>query len=211
LATGVTNRLPLVGNKKLMGFKNPNSMGKERLNLMNQFSFDGAAPSIDQSAFVAPNATVIGRVSIGKESSIWFNCVVRGDINSISIGNHTNVQDGSLLHVTHRHPLTIRDRVTVGHGVILHGCEIANDCLIAMGAIVLDGAVVGEGALIGAGSLVPPGMQVPANSLVMGVPGKVVRELTPQDRDRVMRGWKNYVGYAQSYRKQLAEQMSGEA
>lgn len=178
---------------------------------MNQFSFDGASPSVDASAFIAPNATLIGRVTVGKDASIWFNCVVRGDINSIVIGNQTNIQDATLMHVTHRNSLIVRDRVTVGHGVILHGCEIGNDCLIAMGAIVLDGAVIGEGALVGAGSLVPPGMQVPPNSLVIGVPGKIVRELTPQDRDRVMRGWQNYIGYAQSYRQQLAAQARSES
>lgn len=175
---------------------------------MNQFSFDGASPDIDQTAFIAPNATIVGRVSIGKESSIWFQCVVRGDINAITIGEQTNIQDGSILHVTHRNPLIVRDRVTAGHGVILHGCEVGHDCLIAMGAIVLDGAVIGDGSLVAAGALVPPGMQIPPNSLVMGSPAKVIRELTQQDRDRVMRGWQNYIGYGQSYRKQLAEQMS---
>lgn len=171
---------------------------------MNLFSFDGAAPSIDKTAFVAPNTTVVGRVSIGPESSIWFQSVLRGDINSITIGSQTNIQDGCLLHVTHRNALVVRDRVTVGHGAILHGCEIQSDCLIAMGAIVLDGAVVGEGSLIGAGSLVPPGTNIPANSLVMGVPGRVVRQLTHDDREKVASGWKNYVGYAASYRQQLA-------
>lgn len=113
-----------------------------------------------------------------------------------------------MLHVTHRNPLVVRDRVTVGHGAILHGCEIQSDCLVAMGAIVLDGAVVGEGSLIGAGSLVPPGMQVPPGSLVMGVPGKIVRQLTPEDKDRLASGWKNYIGYANSYRQQLAAHYS---
>jgi carbonic anhydrase/acetyltransferase-like protein (isoleucine patch superfamily) len=172
---------------------------------MTLLTFDGASPSIDQTAFIAPTSVIIGRVAIGTESSIWFQCVVRGDINSITIGNQTNIQDGCLLHVTHRHPLIIRDRVTAGHGAILHGCEIGNDCLIAMGAIVLDGAVVGEGSLIGAGSLVPPGMNVPAGSLVMGVPGKIVRQLTPDDKQRVAQGWQNYIGYAQSYRSQISE------
>jgi carbonic anhydrase/acetyltransferase-like protein (isoleucine patch superfamily) len=175
---------------------------------MNLFSFDGASPSVDQKAFVAPNATVVGRVSIGPDSSVWFQCVARGDINSVTIGKQTNIQDACLLHVTHKNPLVIGDRVTVGHGAILHGCEIQSDCLVAMGAIVLDGAVVGEGSLIGAGSLVPPGMQVPPGSLVMGVPGKVVRQLTADDKERLQTGWKNYVGYATSYRQQLAAQFS---
>jgi carbonic anhydrase/acetyltransferase-like protein (isoleucine patch superfamily) len=172
---------------------------------MSLFAFDGASPSIDQSAFVAPGAIVIGRVSIGRESSVWFQCVVRGDINAVTIGNQTNIQDGCLLHVTHRHALVVRDRVTVGHGAILHGCDIGSDSLIAMGAIVLDGAVIGEHSLVAAGSLVPPNMQVPPGSLVMGVPGKVVRQLSPEDKDRLMKGWQNYIGYAQSYREQLAK------
>jgi carbonic anhydrase/acetyltransferase-like protein (isoleucine patch superfamily) len=170
---------------------------------MNLFSFDGAAPSVDRTAFVAPGATLVGRVSVGREASVWFQCVVRGDINSITIGNQTNIQDACLLHVTHKHPLIIRDRVTVGHGAILHGCEVQSDCLIAMGAIVLDGAVIGEGSLVGAGSLVPPNMQIPPGSLVMGLPGKVVRQLTGDDKERVAQGSKNYVGYAASYREQL--------
>jgi carbonic anhydrase/acetyltransferase-like protein (isoleucine patch superfamily) len=173
---------------------------------VNLFSYDGAAPSVDRTAFVAPGATLVGRVLVGPEASVWFNCVVRGDINSITIGNQTNIQDACLLHVTHKHPLVIRDRVTVGHGAILHGCEIQSDCLIAMGAIVLDGAVIGEGSLVGAGSLVPPGMQIPPGSLVMGLPGKVVRALTPDDKERIAQGWKNYVGYAASYREQLVGQ-----
>jgi carbonic anhydrase/acetyltransferase-like protein (isoleucine patch superfamily) len=173
---------------------------------MNLFSFDGAAPSVDRTAFVAPGAVLVGRVSVGREASVWFQCVVRGDINSITIGNQTNIQDACLLHVTHKHALIIHDRVTVGHGAILHGCEVQSDCLIAMGAIVLDGAIVGEGSLVGAGSLVPPGMQIPPNSLVMGIPGKVIRQLTPEDRQKTMQGWKNYVGYANSYREQLVGQ-----
>lgn len=171
---------------------------------MTVLSFNGAAPSIDASAFIAPGANIIGRVSIGSESSVWFQCVLRGDINSITIGSQTNIQDGCLLHVTHKQALVIKDRVTAGHGAILHGCEIGDDCLIAMGAIVLDGAVIGQGSLIAAGSLVPPGMQVPPYSLVMGVPGKVVRPLTNEDKERAMKGWRNYVGYAESYKKQLA-------
>jgi gamma-carbonic anhydrase len=171
---------------------------------MTVLSFDGAAPSVDASAFVAPGSTLIGRVSIGRESSIWFQCVIRADINSITIGNQTNIQDGCLLHVTHRQPLIVKDRVSVGHGAILHGCEIEDDCLIAMGATVLDGAVVGAGSLIAAASLVPPGMHIPEGSLVMGVPGKVIRPLTDADRERVMKGWRNYIGYAQTYKKQLS-------
>jgi carbonic anhydrase/acetyltransferase-like protein (isoleucine patch superfamily) len=168
------------------------------------YAFDGASPDIDSTAFLAPGVIAVGNVKIGPRASIWFQAVVRGDINSVTIGAETNIQDGCLLHVTHRHALRVDERVTVGHGAILHGCHIEADCLIAMGAIVLDGAIVGKGSLVGAGSLVPPGMTVPPGSLVMGVPAKVIRQLTDDDRNRVMRGWQNYVGYAESYRTQLA-------
>ena len=123
-------------------------------------TFEGKTPKIDEYAYVAPGVVIIGDVSVGAEASIWFQSVLRGDINSISIGEKTNIQDGCLLHVTKRHPLKIGARVTAGHGAILHGCEIGDDCLIAMGAIVLDGAVVEPGALVGAGARIPPGMVV---------------------------------------------------
>ena len=174
---------------------------------MTVLSFDGVTPSIDESAFVAPGATIIGRVTLGRESSIWFQCVARGDINSITIGEQTNIQDGCMLHVTHRYGLVVKNRVTVGHGAILHGCHIEDDSLIAMGAIVLDGAIIGAGSLVAAGTLVPPRMDVPAGSLVMGSPGKVIRQLTQEDRERAMKGWKNYVGYAQAYKTQLGSEV----
>ncbi|MBY0549219.1 MAG: gamma carbonic anhydrase family protein [Candidatus Obscuribacterales bacterium] len=166
-------------------------------------AFKGRAPRISPSAFVAPDATVIGRVELADESSLWFQSVVRGDINEIRIGTQTNIQDGSLLHVTRRHPVIIGNRVTVGHGVIIHGCDIGDDCLIAMGAIVLDGAVIDPGCIIGAGTLIPPDMRVPAGSLVLGSPGKVVRQLTEQDLRRIESGWRNYVEYRREYMEEF--------
>lgn len=166
-------------------------------------AFKGRAPRISQSAFVAPDATVIGRVELADESSLWFQTVVRGDINEIRIGTQTNIQDGSLLHVTRRHPVIIGNRVTVGHGVIIHGCDIGDDCLIAMGAIVLDGAVIDPGCIVGAGALIPPDMRVPAGSLVLGSPGKVVRQLTEQDLRRIESGWRNYVEYRREYMEEF--------
>lgn len=160
-------------------------------------------PAVPDSVFVAPTAVVIGSVRLGEQCSIWYNSVVRGDINEIRIGARTNVQDGCLLHVTHRHPLNLHDCITVGHGAILHGCTIESDCLIAMGAIVLDGAVVESHCIIGAGTLVPPGMRIPSRSLVLGSPGRVVRQLNQEDLDRIESGWKNYVEYAASYKSQL--------
>jgi len=173
---------------------------------MMQIPYESDAPDIHQSAFIAPTAVLIGKVKIAEESSVWFHSILRGDINSITIGSQTNIQDGCMCHVTQRHPLVVGNKVTVGHGAILHGCDIGSGSLIAMGAIVLDGAIIGEESVVAAGTVVPPGTQIPAHSLVMGVPGKVVRQLTPQDKERVMRGWQNYVGYAANYRLQLAAQ-----
>lgn len=160
-------------------------------------------PKIEASVFIAPTATVIGRVELAAHVSIWFNTVIRADINSISIGPETNIQDGCLLHVTNVHPVVIGSRITVGHGAILHGCRIEDECLISMGAIILDGAVIGKGSLVAAGAVVAPNTQVPQNSLVMGVPGKVVRSLSPADQTRITEGWQHYVEYAAVYKRDL--------
>jgi carbonic anhydrase/acetyltransferase-like protein (isoleucine patch superfamily) len=164
------------------------------------YSFEKYSPDIDKSVFVAQDAVLIGNVSIGKNSSIWFKTVIRADINEIKIGEGTNIQDGCLLHVTKNHFISIGSRVTVGHGAILHGCKIEDDCLIAMGAIILDGVHIGSNCLIAAGSLLTPNSQIPANSLVMGSPAKVIRQITELDREKIIAGWKNYVDYAQKYK-----------
>ena len=164
------------------------------------YQYQDAKPQISDNAFIAPTAVVLGQVTVGAGSSIWFNCVLRGDINRITIGNNTNIQDGCLLHVTHRNPVVLEDRITAGHGAILHGCHIEADCLIAMGAIVLDGAVVGTGSIVAAGALIAPATTIPPESLVMGVPARVVRPVTRDDREKIERGWQNYVRYASSYR-----------
>lgn len=155
---------------------------------------------MDASCFVAPTAVLIGEVTLLTNSSVWFHSVLRADINRIEIGVNSNIQDGCLLHVTNRHPLVVKDNVTVGHGVILHGCTVENNCLIAMGAIVLDGAHLEENCLIAAGSVIAPNTRIPAGSIVMGVPGKIVRGAKPEDRERIAKGWRNYVGYAAKYR-----------
>lgn len=156
-------------------------------------------PEVDKSVFVAPNATLIGRVKVMRGASIWFNTILRGDINSIEVGMDSNIQDNCVLHVTDEHPVKVEERVTVGHGVILHGCTVKSDCLIGMGSILLDGVLVNEGCLIAAGAVVSPGTVVPANSLVMGVPGKVVRTLVPAEQRRMETNWKTYVEYAREY------------
>lgn len=169
------------------------------------FEFESKAPKIAKTAYVAPNAAIIGEVEIEAEASIWFNCVVRGDINRIFVGRGSNIQDSCVLHVTNHHPMIVQERVTVGHGAILHGATIESDCLIAMGAIILDGALIGSHSVVAAGSLVAPGTQIPPGSLVMGVPGKVVRQVTDRDREMIEIGWQNYVGYQEQYRRSLKQ------
>lgn len=126
----------------------------------------------------AENAVVVGDLTLGDNVNIWYNAVIRGDIAPISLGKDTNVQENAVLHVTKDIPLKIGERVTIGHGAIVHSCTIEDDVLIGMGAIILDGARIGKGAMVGAGALVSPGKEIPPNSLVVGVPGKAVRELT---------------------------------
>ncbi len=163
--------------------------------------FKSIYPKLHETVFCVDSAAVIGDVEIGEDSSIWFNAVVRGDVHYIRIGARTNIQDSSTLHVTHdTHPLVIGDNVTVGHNVTLHGCTIHNRCLIGMGAIVLDGATVGAYSMIGAGALVTEGMEVPPGSLVVGVPGKVKRELTDDEKAGILQSAANYIGYVSEYR-----------
>jgi gamma-carbonic anhydrase len=158
-------------------------------------------PEIHETAFIAPSADVIGEVKIGADSSIWFQCVVRGDVNPISIGRRTNIQDHSMLHVDRRdYPLVIGDEVTVGHRVMLHGCTIGDRCLIGMGAIIMNKAVVGEDCIIGAGALITENMVIPPRSLVLGRPGKVVRELKESELAYLKKSAENYVGDSREYR-----------
>ena len=135
-------------------------------------------PTISSSAFVADNATVRGDVTLGERSSVFFGAVLRGDRAPITIGSGTNIQDNCVVHVDYDYPVVVGQNVTVGHGAILHGCTVGDGCLIGMHATILNGAVIGDGCLIAAGALVPENMQVPAGSLVIGVPGKVVRPVS---------------------------------
>lgn len=157
-------------------------------------------PKISDSAFIAPNATVIGDVEIGDDSSVLFGAVVRGDIAPVRIGNSTNIQDLSVLHQTPGMPLTLEDNVTVGHKVTLHSCTVKKGALIGMDSIVLDEAVIGENAFIGAGSLVTGGTVIPPNTLAFGRPAKVVRELTAEDLEEMKRINETYVGHIPNYK-----------
>jgi carbonic anhydrase/acetyltransferase-like protein (isoleucine patch superfamily) len=138
-------------------------------------------PSIHPSAYIAPGATVLGDVTVGKNSSIWPGAVLRGDINSIRIGANSNVQDCAVIHVADDYPAIIGDHVTVGHGAVVHACKIADKVLVGMNSTILDGAEIGKGSIIAANSLVKMGMSVPPDSLVAGVPGKVIRQLSTEE------------------------------
>ena len=157
-------------------------------------------PKIDDSALVMESAQIIGDVVIGEESSVWFNAVIRGDVNHIKIGNHTNIQDGCVLHVARKtHPLIVGDEVTIGHNVTLRACTIGSRCLIGMGAVVMDGAEIGENSIVGAGALVTPGTKIPPGSLVLGSPAKVKRELTEDEKRGIRESAANYVGDMENY------------
>jgi len=158
------------------------------------------APKIHPSAFVAPGADVIGRVRLAKQSSIWFGCVLRGDVNRIEIGEATNIQDGSILHVDDDHPCLIADHVHVGHHANLHGCVVERGAMIGIGAIVLSGARVGAGAIVGAGSVVLEGTKIPPRMLAVGVPARVVRPVTARDLGYIKRWVAKYVRLAKAYR-----------
>lgn len=157
-------------------------------------------PKISDSAFIAPNATIIGDVEIGDNSSVFFGTVVRGDIAPVRIGNNTNVQDLSVLHQTPGLPLTLEDNVTIGHKVTLHSCTVKKGALVGMDSIVLDEAVIGENAFVGAGSLVTGGSVIPPNTLAFGRPAKVVRELTAEDLEEMKRINETYVGHIPNYK-----------
>ncbi len=153
-----------------------------------------------KGVYVAPSADIIGDVTIGDHSSVWFRVVIRGDVNYIRIGARTNIQDGSVLHVMRgTHPLVLGDAVTVGHNVTLHGCTIESRCLIAMGSVILNGARIGAGSIIAAGSVVTEGTVVPPGSLFLGVPARFQRHLNDEDLKVIERYAQNYVEYKESY------------
>jgi carbonic anhydrase/acetyltransferase-like protein (isoleucine patch superfamily) len=156
-----------------------------------------------EQCWIAPTAVVIGKVTLGSNASVWWHSVLRGDDEPISVGEGSNVQDGCVLHTDPGFPLVIGDGVTVGHMVSLHGCTIGDGSLIGIGAAILSGAVIGRNCLIGARALVPEGKEIPDNSLVMGVPGKVVREVTPENLARMRESAEQYVRNAERYRHEL--------
>jgi len=168
-------------------------------------SYKGVRPTLGAGAFVDVSAQVIGDVDLGDDSSVWMNAVVRGDVNRIRIGPRANVQDNCVVHVTARHPTILGEEVTVAHSVTLHGCTIGRRCLIGIGALVLNGAVVGEESIVAAGALVPEGMEVPPRSMVMGVPAKVRRTVSEEERAGLETYAQNYLGYKETYRAETEE------
>ncbi len=170
---------------------------------MAVISYLGYSPSLAADVFIAPGAHVVGRVTIGSGSSIWFNAVLRGDMDEIIVGAETNIQDNATVHVDYDQPVRIGSRVTVGHNAILHGCTLEDEVLVGMGAIILNGAVVGRGSLIAAGSLITPGTVIPPRSLVMGFPAKVVRELTEEQLPAAGGMYRHYAALSRDYRHQL--------
>jgi len=155
---------------------------------------------IHPTAFLAPGAVVLGDVAIGRDASVWYHCVVRGDMAPIAIGEATNIQDLSVLHVDEGVPCSIGARVGVGHRAILHGCTVEDECLIGMGSILLNGVRVGTGSVIGAGAVLPEGMVVPPGSLALGVPARVVRPVDDELRLRIRLTWEHYVAQARRHR-----------
>ena len=167
------------------------------------YALDGISPEIDATAWAAPGAHVIGRVRLEAEASVWFGTTMRGDNEPITIGARSNVQENCVLHTDPGCPLTVGPDCTIGHKAMLHGCTIGAGTLIGMGAIVLNRAVIGAGCLIGAGALIPEGKEIPAGSLVMGAPGRVVRELDEAARAALLQSAANYVANAARFRDGL--------
>lgn len=166
-------------------------------------SFKGQSPKIHPDAWIAENAVIIGDVEIGAGTSVWYNVVIRGDLNRIRIGENVNIQDGSILHVeADDGPCLIGDRVTIGHQSIVHGCSVANDALIGMGSTVLSWAKIDEGALVAAGALVKEYEHIPARTLWAGVPAKQRATINEEMFRRMQDGWKHYVDLAESYRSE---------
>ncbi len=165
------------------------------------YKYEDKYPKIDESAFIAASADIIGDVTIGEDCSIWFGAVLRGDEKYIKIGKGTNIQDNCTVHINaEKYGTDIGEYVTAGHGAILHGCKVGNYCLIGIGAIVLDGAEIGEYTIIGAGSMVTGGKKIPSGVLAIGSPAKVVRELTEEEKKGLKESAENYIKYGRKFK-----------
>ena len=164
--------------------------------------FENKSPLISESCFISDSADIIGDVEIGEDSSVWFGSVIRGDMNQIKIGSNTNIQDNCVVHVTTNiAPTIIGNGVTIGHKAIIHGCTINDNCLIGMGCIIMDLAIIGKGSIIAAGALVPPGMKVPSRKLMVGIPAKPIRDITPQEYTDIKKSALHYILFSKKYKK----------
>lgn len=170
---------------------------------MSIYQLDSIAPRVDPTAWVADSAQVMGNVTLAADANIWFGVVIRGDNEPITIGEGSNIQDASVLHSDLGKPLTVGKRVTVGHGVMLHGCTVGDESLIGIGAVVLNGAVIGKNCLVGAGSLVTEGKVFPDGSMIMGSPARVVRQLSPEQMDGLRLSAQHYIDNANRFRAGL--------
>ena len=170
---------------------------------MAVYEVDGKTPQVDSTAWIADSAQVMGHVTLGPDASVWFGCVLRGDTESMTIGEGSNIQDLTVMHADHGLPLTIGKHVTVGHKVMLHGCTIGDESLIGIGAIVLNGARIGKNCLVGAGSLVTEGKEFPDGSMIMGTPAKVMRQLTPEQIEGLRLSAQHYIDNARMFRATL--------
>ena len=170
---------------------------------MAVYEVDGKTPQVDSTAWIADSAQVMGHVTLGPDASVWFGCVLRGDTESMTIGEGSNIQDLTVMHADHGLPLTIGKHVTVGHKVMLHGCTIGDESLIGIGAIVLNGARIGKNCLVGAGSLVTEGKEFPDGSMIMGTPAKLVRQLTPEQIEGLRQSAQHYIDNARKFRATL--------
>ncbi|MGM7723183.1 gamma carbonic anhydrase family protein [Metabacillus sp. Hm71] len=166
------------------------------------YAFKGHSPEVHSSTYLAPGAQVIGNIELKEHTSVWFNAVLRGDNEKITIGKGSNIQDGAVVHVDPGYPIHVGEHVTIGHNVVLHGCTVKDGALIGMGATILNGAVIGEGALVAAGALVPEDKIIEPGVLVAGVPAKVIRPLTSVDIERLKQGAFHYVKNAANYREE---------
>lgn len=163
--------------------------------------FEGKKPKIEKSCFIAEGACVIGDVKIGEDSSVWFNAVVRADLNKIRIGKRVGVQDCCVLHVDEKNSLEIADDVVIGHGAVLHGCKIGKNCLIGMSTVILSGAEVGDNSVVAAGAVVTENMKIPAKSFVVGVPAKIAKEVSSEMIEKIRKNVREYVGLKRKYEK----------
>ena len=167
------------------------------------YQLDNSSPTLHESAWVADNAQVMGKVVLGEDSSVWFGVVIRGDTETITVGRGSNIQDNSVLHTDHDLPLNIGENVTVGHQVMLHGCTVGDNSLIGIGAVVLNGARIGKNCLVGAGALVTEGKEFPDGSMIIGSPAKAVRQLSPEQIEGLKMSASRYIDNASRYKAGL--------